>query len=96
MRKLRLEIDELKVETFDAGGSDTGGTVRAHEDTNYGGPCLDPFDDSINYCGTGQTYCGTCGGSTCAGTCDYSCGCYSLAYSTCNPVQCYTSEPYVE
>jgi hypothetical protein len=87
MKKLKLEIDELRVESFDAGSGDGRGTVAGR---NWTADSCDacapvPIDDSVNYCGTqpvatcGATYCATCG-ATC------SCGCWNTrAGWTCDP-----------
>lgn len=92
MRKLRLQIEELKVETFDAGGGQERGTVRGRLYSDWFNPCdPEPVDDSINYCGTAPATCGagfTCD-YTCGNTC--SCGCTGTcpARWTCDP---YASE----
>ena len=84
MKRLKLEIEELRVESFDAGVGDGRGTVRAHGYTEF---CdSEPFEDSINYCGTAVASCA--GQYTCAYTCGNtcSCGCGATAYGhyTCN------------
>ena len=73
MRKLRLKIEELKVETFEAGGGRGHGTVQARQASDLLDPC-DPYpvDDSINYCSPPPTAAFSCG-YTCGNTC--SCGC---------------------
>ena len=69
MRKLRLEIDALKVDTFDAGSDDrANGTVRGHDtiETEWctGYPycvskkCQTPYDTCYGSCDCTQT-CGT-------------------------------------
>ena len=65
-RKLRLDLDALEVESFDAEAAlpDRTGTVRAHESTAYQIICTCDSDN------------GTCYGScenTCAASCDGGC-----------------------
>ena len=70
MRKLKLELDELRVETFEAGSAAGRGTVQARD---YTYPCYEePYEDSINYCAPPPSAAATCG-HTCGITC--SCGC---------------------
>ena len=90
MKKLKLEIDALRVESFDAGSGAGRGTVEGRNwtaDSCY--PCEPiPPDDSIDYCSTvapyptcAATQCGSCH-NTCAGTC----GCAGTRYGwTCDP-----------
>lgn len=71
MRRLKLEVDDLQVDSFElAGDSRERGTVRARGDSEY--PQCPIPDDSINYCGPVPTAVPTCGW-TCGFTC--SCGC---------------------
>ena len=81
MRKLRLELDELKVETFDTrtGPVDPAGTVRAHD---TGDPTADFNQFRCNY-------------MSCGGTCQLtpnvcgSCGCAESGFDlTCEPAEC--------
>lgn len=61
MKKLRLNIDKLTVESFDVGMDlKKGGTVKANS-------CSEPSN-----CGTCATYCGTCYENTCV-TCVSTC-----------------------
>lgn len=69
MKKLRLEIDALRVESFGTGAASSGGTVNAHAagiatDT---GPIIviitDPDTDSSRV--------GSCYYNTCYHTCDW-------------------------
>jgi hypothetical protein len=88
MKKLRLDADSLRVESFTPREpvAETG-TVRAHGtwDTCIDVPC-DP-DLSIDPCGPAPTAAATCG-YTCGYTC--SCGCnYTRVGWTCDP---YASE----
>jgi hypothetical protein len=89
MKKIRLDLDALSVESFDtSNGTDAKGTVVGH------GPPTDAVDcetvdlscgsgcfacTSPNYCGTLDTDCGTC--ATYCGTCNTDCG-------TCDPYCC--------
>jgi len=70
MRKIRLELDALRVETFDTGaGTWNRGTVHGRNDTfEIGCGELPPPEDSVNVCPTGAA---TCSQFTCA----YTCGC---------------------
>ena len=84
-KKLRLDLEDLSVESFDTTPSEhrREGTVFAQQCTCYTNctcPGCPTCDASCN--GTcGGTCNGTCGENTCAascyGTCDYSCNCYS-------------------
>lgn len=90
MRKIRLELDALRVETFDTGaGPGERGTVHGRHHTFEVG-CGDPFEDSIDYCPvpTAQASCGY----TCGNTC--SCGCNQTRYAwTCDPYESTCTEP---
>lgn len=70
MMKLRLRVDELRVESFTAGAPrDARGTVRGHgQDAIAGGEVVDPpVDGSANpLCGS-PSYVQTCILYTCAG-----------------------------
>ena len=88
-KKLRLETDDLRVETFETAEAPRElGTVRAHEPdtaTRYGGG----FGCE---CGTeAHNTCGTCA-PTFAETCPPAPGCgsdYETAYATCGDPTCY-------
>jgi hypothetical protein len=91
MKKLRLQVDELRVETFEAGGGGgRRGTVHGRYDTQYCG--TEPVDDSINYCSPPPTSLFSCD-YTCGNTC--SCGCTNTCYNrwTCDPYQSACTEP---
>jgi hypothetical protein len=62
MKKLRLELDALRVETFDAGAGDGRGTVRGRES--------DPWT-----CAGDPESCGGSCDASCTGGCDPSDGC---------------------
>ena len=67
MRKIRLDVDALRVDSFDtaAGAESQRGTVRGH---SYPDACFPPS-------GSDDPFLDTCGYATCAGdTCWYSCG----------------------
>ncbi|HET7230245.1 MAG TPA: hypothetical protein VFJ16_09595 [Longimicrobium sp.] len=85
MKKLRLDVDSLRVESFTPRepAAETG-TVRAHETWQSDCPC-EP-DLSIDPCGPAPTAAATCGY-----TCGYTCGCYTPTRVgwTCDP---YASE----
>jgi hypothetical protein len=77
MKKLKLEIDALKVDSFDAGSAVPGvGTVRALGQTSPGCPSqqICPFtvqNDSI-FDGSCNLECtGSCGATNCAGDCTH-------------------------
>jgi hypothetical protein len=69
MRKLRLELDALKVETFDTrdGAAPAAGTVRAHNSEDHPPDTADPNAYSCNILSCGGTcwltsnVCGSCG-----------------------------------
>jgi len=96
MKKLTLELDALRVDTFDTGEGGGRGTVRGRDYSEYW-PCeTEPYDDSVNYCSPSPTAAATCGstcGSTCAGTCG--CGATQNQWSCVHAV-CLQTEPYVE
>lgn len=88
MKKLRLNPEDLTVETFAPVQSMAGGgTVRGHGDSVA---VCDPEEpDSINVCATDPSICGsggcgtagaTCGG-TCGSTCGTTCGCGTTLFS---------------
>jgi hypothetical protein len=90
MRKLKLSLDALQVESFHAVDPDADGrgTVAAHSDP---ADCVSPWGTCEKWCTDGscdscQGSCfGTCGAScfnTCAATCLASCGC--TGYTECN------------
>jgi len=69
-RKLRLDLDDLSVESFHATAAESPeGTVIAHEtgqwDLSCGGSCADTCDP-CNWETRGQQF-------SCYGTCDYTC-----------------------
>lgn len=76
MKKLRLDFDELQVETFDPtadAARPRAGTVRGHWRTEY--TCL-------------ETQCGEVTCESCGGTCEYTCyTCPATCANTC-PASC--------
>ncbi|HEX2201786.1 MAG TPA: hypothetical protein VHG91_00735 [Longimicrobium sp.] len=83
MRKIKLQLDALRVETFDTGAEpELRGTVRGRHHTFEVG-CGEPVDDgTIVYCPvpTAQATCGWTCGSTCT------CGCTQTRSAwTCDP-----------
>jgi hypothetical protein len=56
MRKLKLEVDELQVESFEIAANGRRATVRAHEDTE------------VSF--VGDTQCGTCPPQSWGGSCE--------------------------
>lgn len=67
MRKLRLAIDELRVESFDTiRAAEEKGTVFGVQATYFGEPsCYDPTCVGFNTCTCGDSCEGTCGDETC-------------------------------
>jgi hypothetical protein len=101
MKKIRLDLDMLSVESFRTtdDGADARGTVQAHIPPFTEGRECESIDVCTNYnCQTQYdcpctcvTDCGTCGATQC-GTCyDPSCG-YTYC-GTCE-TQCGTCDPY--
>ncbi len=78
MRKTKLSLDTLHVETFetDPAAAEVRGTVQAHGLTQF-----------TSYCQCDATHYGTCQGTcvnTCGGpTCDYPCRSAMTFYMTC-------------
>jgi hypothetical protein len=69
MRKLKLDVDLLQVESFDAAASEGVSTVRAHESA-------DSFE--------GDTQCGTCAQDSCGGGVCTGWGCTDQTCQTCH------------
>lgn len=99
MKKIRLELDTLSVESFDTTGgpAEARGTVHGHlppysyqRYCSDGTTCLDTCE--FEGCtGTNATDCGTCNATEC-GTCNTNCGtCYD---ASCCPTYCGTCDPY--
>ena len=89
-RKLRLAMDDLRVETFEvAPEARERGTVRAH-----GNPNSETGMNWPGYCECGtlpENTCGTCA-ETFAATCPPAPGCgpaYETNYATCGDPTCY-------
>jgi hypothetical protein len=103
MRKTRLDLDSLSVESFDttATPADSRGTVHGNADTfqsycSDGRTCIDTCDYTCNQ--YEATCAGTCQGDasccpTYCGTCyDYTCG--NTYCGTCDPYCCCTCSCY--
>ena len=100
MRKLKLSLDALQVESFHATGpAAPRGTVPGHEWTEYADEsCFGTCDTNctrdascVGGCGSGAVSCnGTCYAS-CNGTCGASCGASCGATCTCPPGTDYTA-----
>jgi hypothetical protein len=75
MRKIRLELDALQVETFDTGaGTLNRGTIHGRNHT-FEIDCGDPPpEDSVYVCPV-PTAAATCNQLTCAYTCGNTCSC---------------------
>jgi hypothetical protein len=85
MRKLKLDLDQLTVDSFDTDADDGAqrGTVEAHSLR-----CVSPFETcealSCNYtCGTCNATCASC--ASCFNTCGNTCG--GSCYGTCETCQ---------
>jgi hypothetical protein len=91
MKKVRLELDALSVESFDTVARDgaADGTVFGQATyqayCSYGYTC--PETECADDCGTYATDCGSC--ATCEGTCAATCD-----DPSCCPTQCGTCDPY--
>ena len=102
MKKLRLQLDELQVESFHTVRTEPArGTVRANAPTWY---CTEQIDCTYDYgCETQNESCNgscaTCFGGTCENTCYNSCNgtcnvsCYGTCDASCNTCEftCYES-----
>jgi hypothetical protein len=103
MRKMRLDLDSLFVESFDttAAPADAGGTVHGNAVTfqsycSDGRTCIDTCD------GTCDTDCGTCASEclSCESYCSCPTVCGSCAYTMCGMYEscgetlCGTCDPY--
>lgn len=87
MRKFKLDLDTLVVESFALGGSGGVGTVRARDSMVTGSLCGQDGSESAYNC---APTCGSCAGiQTCQDTCD------GLA-KTCANVTCYDTCPCVD
>ena len=96
MRKLKLQLEDLRIDSFTTTGS------RKEKGTVYGEQCTCQTACTCPGCPTCDASCnGTCGGTcaatcnaSCYGTCDYSCdggfSCYQTCnhYSGCTPYDC--------
>lgn len=93
MRKLKLSLDSLQVESFDTDASQSmRGTVAGRAVTDYPDECVTPAGtcfkncsvdatcNSCDYSCAGSCW-GTCGAS-CNGSCGASCGC-NTDYTAC-------------
>jgi hypothetical protein len=77
MRKLKLSIEALQVESFHAVESGSGrGTVPGHNWTEYADEsCFESCNGSCNQTCPLSCYGGCGSGASCGGTCYASCGC---------------------
>lgn len=76
MRKLKLSLDALQVESFHATGPEARrGTVPGHAWTEYADEsCFESCNGGCGTTGTGGTGTGGSGAASCYGTCYASCG----------------------
>lgn len=98
MRKIRLDLDTLSVESFSTfkGQQDREGTVYGHRPPfTYELYCSDGNTcyDTCDVCGTAASDCGTCNVSDC-GTCATACGTCATNCGTCDPYCCCTCSCY--
>jgi hypothetical protein len=85
MRKLRLDLDHLRVESFSPARDSTGrdGTVHGHN--SYPQGCFPPSNSNDPWLDT----CGyaTCAGNSCWESCNgYTCGCNPAGSQQCDSV----------
>ncbi len=94
--KLRLNLDQLTVDSFDTS------TVAAEKGTVFGEQCTCWTNCTCPGCPTcdntacGQNTCGNTCGDTCGAscntcgdwTCEYTCGCTDPLYTGCGPYHC--------
>ncbi len=92
MKKLKLNLDEIKVESFIVNNKDkNGGTVLGAEVFTY---YCDTEEECVSGVSCGAT-CITCAGNTCDGTCDASCNgtcgasCNGTCYNECKSIVYY-------
>lgn len=81
MKKLRMRLDDLRVDSFPTASMAGRGTVRAHGDCTYVDSCL--CETAYYHCGTGQETIYSCGY-----TVDYPCertavDCLDTSYQVC-------------
>lgn len=98
MKKLTLQVDDLRVESFETVRTEAPrGTVRGNAPTWY---CSEQIDCTYDYgCETENVSCGgSCNGScvdTCGASCNGTCAasCYGTCEATCNSCDysCYES-----
>ncbi len=91
MNKLRLDLEDLSVESFD-----TTPEVRREGGTVFGQQCTCYTNCTCPGCPTCDASCnGTCGG-TCGGTCDASCNgtCDYSCNGTCYEYSCLDCQTY--
>jgi hypothetical protein len=86
MRKLKLDLDQLTVDSFDTLSADGAGrgTIEAFQSQ---APCIIEWNPT--YAPTCAATCASCGG-TCEQTCGGSC------YATCNEPTCVTCQTHCE
>jgi hypothetical protein len=98
MRKLKLHVDQLCVESFQTADADRPlGTVMGNNDSivdpgcvTYETACPDPTCHANTQCCSGYTCAYTCGSTCgCGGTRLRTCGCPTEFYTDC----CQTNEP---
>jgi len=83
MSKLRLDLDEIQVESFTThAGPARGGTVAAHERITFGCP---PATQALTCPASCDGTCLNCPAPSANGTCDVSCNgtCWDLTCETC-------------
>jgi len=90
MHKLKLDLDQLTVESFDtdASGMAPRGTVRAHSDFCVRTDICVPTQGELTCGDTCDNTCNTCGAS-CGGGCGSGFSCFGSCAETCNT--CFTN-----
>jgi hypothetical protein len=99
MKKIRLDLDTLSIESFDTMVTpEERGTVQGHipPDTyarycSDGTTCYDSCDYCSGYVSCNASECGTC--ATNCGTC-YATDCGTCYDATCGQTYCGTCDPY--
>lgn len=82
MRKLALELDALRVESFDTGAGDGRGTVRGNFLGAAGAGAIRESDPWT--CAGDPESCGGSCDPSCNGSCDGAASCYGTCNRSCN------------
>lgn len=84
MRKMRMEVEALDVQSFEMGGTPGAGTVRGHvDDGSFVNTCVQSCGP---FCTNGTFDPNGCGGGTAGGnSCAYNC---TVGYTNCGQITC--------